>query len=300
MGPRGDVPVLDVNDVRRRRETGAESHVLSRIVCGIEQTPQSLEALRQALRLRNPGGSVHLVAVAPTRHVVHAELMGEILRAADESLRLALADAGGDTARVVEGDVAPGLLSEIEREQATLVALGIRGRSRAAGMYLGSTTTALLREAPCSVLVARPAVEPGRFPQRIALGLDGSPQSLRAAGVACYLAERFGADLRALAALRGKPIDADRLALQAGELGLQPERVECPPTDALVAASSAADLLVVGSRGLHGLRSLGSVSERVAHRATCSVLIVRAPPAGPQATRRNRTASEQHTSPDQP
>jgi nucleotide-binding universal stress UspA family protein len=31
----------------------------------------------------------------------------------------------------------------------------------------------------------------------------------------------------------------------------------------------------MGSRGLHGLRSLGSVSERVAHDAGCSVLVVR-------------------------
>jgi nucleotide-binding universal stress UspA family protein len=48
-----------------------------------------------------------------------------------------------------------------------------------------------------------------------------------------------------------------------------------PPVDALVAASAEADLLVIGSRGLHGLASLGSVSERVAHRAHCSVLVVR-------------------------
>jgi nucleotide-binding universal stress UspA family protein len=32
---------------------------------------------------------------------------------------------------------------------------------------------------------------------------------------------------------------------------------------------------VVGSRGLQGMRSLGSVSERVAHEARCSVLVVR-------------------------
>jgi nucleotide-binding universal stress UspA family protein len=37
-----------------------------------------------------------------------------------------------------------------------------------------------------------------------------------------------------------------------------------------------ADILVVGSRGLHGLKSLGSISERVAHQAACSVLVVHA------------------------
>ncbi|HEU6446342.1 MAG TPA: universal stress protein [Gaiellaceae bacterium] len=264
-----------------------------------EQTPQSLEALRQALRLRIPAGSVHLVAVAPIRHVVHAELIGEILRTAEESLRLALADVGGETARVVEGDVTQGLLSEIARERATLVALGIKGHSRAAGIYLGSTTTALLRKAPCSVLVARPAAQPDSFPRRIVLGLDGSPQSFSAAGVARDLVERFGAELQALAALRGKPIDADRLALQASELGLQPERVERPPTDALVAASSAADLLVVGSRGLHGLRSLGSVSERVAHRGRCSVLVVRTPTPARQAISAHPSATEPRTSLDE-
>jgi nucleotide-binding universal stress UspA family protein len=33
------------------------------------------------------------------------------------------------------------------------------------------------------------------------------------------------------------------------------------------------DLLVVGASGRSGLRALGSVSERVAHRARCSVLV---------------------------
>ena len=47
------------------------------------------------------------------------------------------------------------------------------------------------------------------------------------------------------------------------------------PVAALLAASAESDLLVVGSRGLHGLRALGSVSERIAHRARCSVLVVR-------------------------
>jgi nucleotide-binding universal stress UspA family protein len=57
----------------------------------------------------------------------------------------------------------------------------------------------------------------------------------------------------------------------APELEEQGERA----LNVLVAASESADLIVVGSRGLHGLKALGSVSERVAHQARSSVLVVR-------------------------
>jgi nucleotide-binding universal stress UspA family protein len=49
------------------------------------------------------------------------------------------------------------------------------------------------------------------------------------------------------------------------------------PVQALVSATADADLMIVGSRGLHGLKALGSVSERVAHRVDCSTLVVREP-----------------------
>jgi nucleotide-binding universal stress UspA family protein len=52
---------------------------------------------------------------------------------------------------------------------------------------------------------------------------------------------------------------------------------EGPPVEVLLTAAEGADLLVVGSRGLHGVSALGSVSERVAHGARCSVLVARAP-----------------------
>ncbi len=50
------------------------------------------------------------------------------------------------------------------------------------------------------------------------------------------------------------------------------------PARALVGASGIVDLVVVGSRGPHGLKALGSVSERVAHQALSSVLVVREAP----------------------
>jgi nucleotide-binding universal stress UspA family protein len=46
------------------------------------------------------------------------------------------------------------------------------------------------------------------------------------------------------------------------------------PVQALVSAAADADLVIVRS---HGLKALGSVSERVAHGVDCSTLVVREP-----------------------
>ena len=73
-----------------------------------------------------------------------------------------------------------------------------------------------------------------------------------------------------ITALAGKHVDRVLIRERSGA-----EVVGQHPVVALVEAARDADLLVVGSRGLHGLKALGSVSERVAHDAACSVLVVR-------------------------
>jgi nucleotide-binding universal stress UspA family protein len=137
-------------------------------------------------------------------------------------------------------------------------------------MLLGGVSTAMLHDAPCAVLLARPP-RYGRFPTRILVGVDGSPASMEAARVAESVADRFGSELIFAAATGGKEIDLEPIH------ALTPHFIRHPwrPVDALVDLADAYDLLVVGSRGLHGLASLGSVSERVAHRARSSVLVVR-------------------------
>jgi nucleotide-binding universal stress UspA family protein len=124
------------------------------------------------------------------------------------------------------------------------------------------------------VLVARPCAAPDRFPRSLAVGTDGSDHSQRAVLWAADAAARSGAKLRVVVASRGGPLDVDRLR-RVPELRV----AAAEPVPALVAASRDVDLLVVGSRGLHGVRALGSVSEQVAHKAACSVVVVRPPAA---------------------
>jgi nucleotide-binding universal stress UspA family protein len=123
------------------------------------------------------------------------------------------------------------------------------------------------------VLVARPGYDPARFPVRVVVGIDGSAESLAALAAAAAIRRRAGGTLVVVTA--GREQEPAVAALQGfdapHDLVPTPDR----PVDALVAAAQTADLTVVGSRGLHGARALGSVSERVAFRASSSVLVVR-------------------------
>lgn len=262
-------------------DTEAMSEALARLfertVCAVAGGGRGLEAVRQVERLRSGEGVVVLASIAETRVAartgVHApewrkELRAEAQRAIDRARALS-PDAD---ARIADGEAATALRWIVEDEGATLVAVE-DGHSRVAGILLGSVTTALLHHAPCSVLVARAPSDPDSFPAAIAVGVDGSAESLRALDVATALGRRFGASVRAIMATGGKPVGVDSIV----GLGIAAEHRESAPVDALVAASKSSDLLIVGSRGLHGIAALGSVSERVAHRAACSVLVVRPP-----------------------
>lgn len=155
---------------------------------------------------------------------------------------------------IVDGDeegIADRLLSEIELSGATLAVVGCRGFSRPQGIARGAPTTTIVHEAPCSVLVVRETDARDAWPRTIVAGLDGTPESERAVSVARLLAARLGSRLYVVTATRADPVSV------------------------LAEESEGADLLVVGSRGLRGVRALASVSERVAHEARCPVLVVK-------------------------
>jgi nucleotide-binding universal stress UspA family protein len=253
----------------------SEAQLFDRILCGVDGTPASLVAVRQALRLQDENGSVLLAAVANVAQAAHAGMAAahaaELLQhEAEGALAEAQVIAPSASSKLAAGDPVAVLLNQAEAERATLIAVGSHGRRRAAGLLLGTVAARMLRDATCSVLVARAAGEDEAWPQTVVAGVDGSLESAAAFTVARSLASRFGGSVRAVASTKDQ---LDREKAQAIAPGLE-EHGE-PAVKLLVAASEPADLIVVGSRGLHGLKALGSVSERVAHQAHSSVLVVR-------------------------
>lgn len=143
--------------------------------------------------------------------------------------------------------------------------------------------------------------------QGIVVGTDGSATATSAVVHAAGLAKTFGAPLHLVSAYRvptagGVAAAVPEAALVAdGEWqlhaqaevehmlsgladrfradGVEVQVHACPgdPVRALldVAAGNDADLIVVGNKGMKGVRRvLGSVPNSVAHSATCNVLIV--------------------------
>jgi universal stress protein A len=252
----------------------SKAQLFERILCGVDGTPASLVAVRQALRLQGEHGSILLLAVANLARAVHAGMAAphaaELLQhEAEAALAEAQAIAPSASSKLLDGDPVAVLLRQAETERTTLTAVGSHGRRRAAGLLLGTVAARMLRDAPCSVLVAR-ARDVEAWPRTVVAGVDGSLESAAAFTVARSLAARFGGSVRAVASTRDQ-LDREAARAIAPELEEHGE----PAVKVLVAASELADLVVLGSRGLHGLKALGSVSERVAHQARSSVLVVR-------------------------
>jgi nucleotide-binding universal stress UspA family protein len=259
--------------------------VFSRVLAGVDGSFESVEAARRAAILTEEDGQLTLLAVweIPPAMVATTGFYGpydvdtDTLRA--EALEN-LVKAGEATSeqhpavyKIARGNAAQALVAEVVKDRDSLIVVGSHGLARPVGIVAGSTATAVVHDAPCSVLVARFADE--KFPRKIVVGIDGSPESAAAYAAARSLAKRFGAELWPVVAYGGEKIDKRLVEMI---VDYHREDLQDDPVSALLAASADADLLVVGSRGLHGLKALGSVSERVAHQADCSVLIVREAP----------------------
>jgi nucleotide-binding universal stress UspA family protein len=272
-------------DTRLDGAAASRGTVFHRVVVGVDDSSEALEAARQAAMLRDFDGEVTIVSAwelpppLASGSILYDREAGTDAPArleADESVLRAcrhVGDLASPRPKVVRGFLTQVLIDEATATRASLIAVGSHGQGRIAGIVAASTATEVIHRAPCSVLVARAT---GRdSPRRIVVGIDGSPQSAAAYATAWSLADRFGAELLPVVAHGGKKVDMRLVSLLVDHRHAD---LPAEPVSALVGAAADADLLVVGSRGLHGFKALGSVSERVAHKAPCSTLIVRQAP----------------------
>ena len=263
--------------------------IFARTVVGVDGTDWGFEALRQALvlapREKPVLRAVTALDTAPAirtgfQAVHFAELLAREADAAREAADAIIDHRDGCEALVGRGKPVDVLRHERDELQATVVALGGRRSSRFLGIMLGDTGTELVHDAVCSVLLACPADERPWRPRKIVVGFDGSTYSVAALRIAEELAGAFSGSVEVVAATSGKPVERD--ATWADRVDTW---VEAHPVAALVERSRTVDLVVVGSRGVHGVRTLGSVSERVAHQAHCTALVVHEPKAESSASR---------------
>ena len=141
------------------------------------------------------------------------------------------------------------------------------------------------------------------MPRSIVVGTDGSEPAERAVREAVKIAAREGARLHVVTAYPDPHMVRERIMSGATEVPVKLREVaegvlaraaheaedegvevetharESEPAEAIIeiANEQQADLIVVGNRGLTGIRRflLGSVSSKVSEHAPCSVMIVR-------------------------
>jgi nucleotide-binding universal stress UspA family protein len=264
-----------------------------------------------------PGASLHgvvvrdLRSVARVRSQVGAALDAAAKEVSESTLRALRKRWPEASVAIVEGPPAQSTIDEAKRVRADVIVVGSRGHGRLGRLLLGSTSRALAREAPCPVLIVK---APLRRSPRVLLGSDGSAHSREAAELLARLAPPAGARVTLLSVLEPLrtpslgPLPASiRSALRAEAAALAAERERETlaglealaslldhagwktsvatrkgiPLPSLLAAAREAqsDLLVLGARGVGGLRRLllGSVAEGALDRSPLSLLIVRQP-----------------------
>jgi nucleotide-binding universal stress UspA family protein len=288
------------------------------IVVGVDGSASALNAALwaadEAAQRRVPlrlGHAVDLSTVAytggfapPLNYFDDVESAGRIaLAEADAAIRKAHPDLNMTTA-LYNTTTARMLIDE--SDSARLLVLGSRGLGGFAGMLAGSNAVALVTHGHCPVAVIRgtmpDALPPTHGP--VVVGVDGSPASEVAVGIAFDEASLRGVDLIAVhtwveftsdsayAYARQfmselddvEAREAERLAQRlAGWQEKYPDvtvrRIVTRdrPVRCLLAHAADAQLLVVGSRGHGGFTGmlLGSTSQALIYHAPCPLIVAR-------------------------
>ena len=269
-----------------RRPRVKASPPFTDILCAVDGSRGSAEGMDQAIALCGPGTALRFVAI---RHEVGVGLSAQAdlseMHARDileKSVSVAR-QAGVEASISLLRGAPPSDLLLAEALEHDLLVVGCHGGSRLGGIMLGSTATQIAHRAERPLLVARRTVD-GRddFPQSVLLATDGSPGSWAAARIATRLSQAHDSELRLVYVPDGMHPERYREVLKQLTViekatGSSPAVADNPghvdERIGEVARASQSSLIVIGRRGVGGIKALGSVSERVVHRAPCSVLV---------------------------
>jgi nucleotide-binding universal stress UspA family protein len=208
---------------------------------------------------------------------------------------------------LIQGDADSALGDAANEIGAEMIVVGTHGRTGVAWALLGSVSEKIIRAAEVDVVIARDPEPPRGGYRRIMVATDFSPSAARAYQRALALAAP-DAVIEVVHFFRGRPDTGIEKAAESIGIALERERlertlaagqsligerclpgqpwvrfyaVEQAPVDGIThwLASEPFDLVALGSHGRRGVRRfiLGSVSEAIARRAPCSVLVARGP-----------------------
>ena len=258
------------------------------ILCGVEGNPASTEAARQAIALAGDEAKLNFTAVY-TSFELGPDYHKDALEKSLEEAAVLAGDAGVSASyHLREGRYAIDVLLSESKDHDLLV-IGTHGKSRARGIMFGSTAAKAAHNLEGPLLIARETPGESSFAERIVFATDGSTGSWAPAHAAAELAAKFESKLEVLHVDDGKhegarPVIEEQVEELRQVSGTEPELTTHEGNVAKeiveVAKGSGASLIVTGRRGLKGIKSLGSVSERIVSGAHCSVLLV---PAGERA-----------------
>ena len=183
--------------------------------------------------------------------------------------------------RIDTGNAAERLCAIARDERARFVVVGSRGHGALRSALLGSVSAAVVREAPCPVVIAPPRVTGLPLEGRQIVCAVENAEDRPAVSTASILSSELKVPLELSHVLLSPalPFSAETAALMSiahsVDRGLRFSVGE--PSDQILklADSSRAILLVVGSRALTPLEGaiIGSVSRRLVRRATRPVIV---------------------------
>ena len=209
---------------------------------------------------------------------------------------------------VAVGSPSREILRTAEEQQAELIVVGSRGRGEVRSAVLGSVSASVAQNAPCPVVVAPPKADAegasAGSRSAVVCGVEDAEHDAPTLMLASELAERLDGTLHGVHAYSESPIAAgapfapalapaalppatdleasgeqmlDHAMSRAGVCG-ELSVMAGDPTEALIQAAQERDarLIVVGShsRGRIAAALVGSVSRRLASRATTPVVVL--------------------------